>query len=394
MKKLPQVGASKIISSVLTVNDAKQFMQDIYSVDLSKFNSIDDKAAKELAKYEGELSLDGVTNLSDKAAESLAKFEGDLWLVGLTNLSDKAASALAKHKGWLYLNGLTSLSDQAAVSLAKHENGLSLSGLTSLSDKAAEALAKHNHSLLLNGLTSLSDKAAEALAKHKDELDLSGLTSLSDKAAEALAKHEYRLLLNGALEKIWHEAKFKNIKKIKIKNAELRIEVYSRGMEIYGIKYSKSDFNKKQFLKKHSEDYMDLSDHSIQSTVHLDDSFIDIYLNEKRILTLANDNDSFQNQVQLIDTKIIDSYGQLLNLRDSEVGVWWYHDYANTLVYKWKKVSDMDLKQIQVFVFTRKDETDGSEVKLISEVLYQGKPCDDSESYGEPKTGYEGPFVI
>ena len=74
----------------------------------------------------------GVTMLDDRKL-----------LDGLTTLSPEAARELAKYDGWLSLNGLKEISDEAAVALGQHKGVLHLNGLTKVSDGAANALAGH-----------------------------------------------------------------------------------------------------------------------------------------------------------------------------------------------------------------------------------------------------------
>ena len=106
----------------LTKEIAEQFLKDKQSVDLSKFTSIEDAAARSLAKFEGDLDLYGLTSLSASAAQALAQHNGEnLKIEGLMNLSDEAAQALAKHKENLWLDGLTSLSYAAAQALSQHK---------------------------------------------------------------------------------------------------------------------------------------------------------------------------------------------------------------------------------------------------------------------------------
>ena len=109
---------------VLTLEIAEKFVDDIFSVPISKFTSISDAAAEALGNHHGNLALGGLTSLSDRQAEALAKHEGELILAGLTSLSDTQAEALAKHDGNLWLDGLTELSDAQAEALAKHEDVL------------------------------------------------------------------------------------------------------------------------------------------------------------------------------------------------------------------------------------------------------------------------------
>jgi hypothetical protein len=162
----------------LTYEIAQEFIEAVYGdnefeyIYDDQFDTIDDAAAEALAKHEGELSLNGLTQLSDAAAKALAKHQGnDLFLDGLAQLGDAAAKALAKHRGSLYLNGLTQLSDAAAKALAKHQGRfLSLGGLTQISDVTAEALAKRQSGLSLHGLRQFSEAAAEMLSKHRSRV--------------------------------------------------------------------------------------------------------------------------------------------------------------------------------------------------------------------------------
>ena len=181
----------------LTLEIAKQFLQDNDAVNLEEFTSIADDAAVALRKHEGWLLLNSLTTLSDAAAAALSKHEGRLSLDSLTALSDAAAVALSQHKGGLSLNGLTTLSDVAAAALSQPSGDLLLDGLTALSDAAAAALSQHEGELDLKSLTTLSDAAAAALSKNEGLLYLPGLTTLSDAAAVALSQHKGGLSLNG-----------------------------------------------------------------------------------------------------------------------------------------------------------------------------------------------------
>jgi len=156
-----------------------------------------DAAADALAKYEGDLDLNGLTSLSDASSVYLGTHNGNLDLSGLKSLSDAAATGLGKHKGSLYLYGLNSLSDAAAAGLGNHKGSLYLKGLTSLSAAAVESLGKLEGDLDLNGLTSLSDAAAERLGRHEGILELNSLTFLSDTVAAGLGKHKGILYLYG-----------------------------------------------------------------------------------------------------------------------------------------------------------------------------------------------------
>ena len=67
--------SKEIAEDFLDLDDPEYF--DIY---IYKYTEIEDAAAESLAKYQGNLDLNGLTELSDAAAESLAKHQGDLHL--------------------------------------------------------------------------------------------------------------------------------------------------------------------------------------------------------------------------------------------------------------------------------------------------------------------------
>ena len=199
---------------------------------LDEFEAIDDDAATVVAIYQGDLSLNGLTEWSDKAAEALAAHKGVLSLNGLTSLSDRAAQALGRHDGMIGLDRLETASHEAWDSLvgvlelkfdaplpATVDSGEKTIGngpnltlevanslfrddrvgdigifadLTfhSIDDDAAEVLATFKGDLILDDLTTLSDRAAEALARHVGQLHLDGLATLSEKAAIALIRHQ------------------------------------------------------------------------------------------------------------------------------------------------------------------------------------------------------------
>jgi hypothetical protein len=128
------------------------------------------------------LEFDGLTELSDVAAEALASFPGQtISFESLTKITDSAAERLGRFEGTLSLHGLTELSDAATESLNK-AGELYLCGLTEISDAAAESLGRHQGILSLRGLTQISEAAANSLKNHKGELMLDEL--INDKVGE------------------------------------------------------------------------------------------------------------------------------------------------------------------------------------------------------------------
>ena len=81
------------------------------------------EVARELARHEGDLSLDGLSTITPEVAHELANYDGEwLSLDGLTSISVEVARELAKHDGeWLSLDGLTSITEEVARELAMNE---------------------------------------------------------------------------------------------------------------------------------------------------------------------------------------------------------------------------------------------------------------------------------
>ena len=161
---------------------------------LPKIRTVSDEVAKALAKREGGLSMEGLTELSGEAATVLGpKLNGRL--PALKSLSPELARALARTRGAVVLDGLTTLADDAAAALAndQHRGDLHLNGLTTLSPAAARSVCKREGDLYLNGLTTIPDETLKALAEHKSPafarpvVFLKGLTTLSDDGAALLA---------------------------------------------------------------------------------------------------------------------------------------------------------------------------------------------------------------
>ena len=133
------------LDSALTERQARAFVADPGSVQLSLFVEVEPAAAKIIAEAECEwLCLDGMTELSEDTARALTAFTGrGLSLNALPGISDPVADVLSSYAGELQINRLTQISNRAAGALANHRGPLSLDGLTSLSKGAAQALVRH-----------------------------------------------------------------------------------------------------------------------------------------------------------------------------------------------------------------------------------------------------------
>jgi hypothetical protein len=177
-----------------------ELAEQIATTFATKFLFLDDvtdispEAARKLAEFPGQVSLNGLTEASPELVRAL----GDLTkrsLKGVTSLSPEAAAAVVEgFRGASLKLNLTSLPAETAKELARGtRNDLFLDRLTELSDEAAAALGECNvTNLWLRGLTDLSAGAAKGLASIKGRtlgptLRLDSLRSLSPEAAEALA---------------------------------------------------------------------------------------------------------------------------------------------------------------------------------------------------------------
>ena len=192
--KATRKGGGKTITKAI----AAKWMKDSDSVDLAAFQQLDEDAAKVLAKHDGILELNGLTQISDGAAKAIASFKGFLLEInGLSYVPETVARNLAKTKAGLWLNGLKELSEETAKALSTHPGTLKLCGLKKCSDNAAKYLALLKDDLEI-GILSLSDNAAKAFASFSSSLTLSGIRRLSDAAAQSLEPldHDGRLELS------------------------------------------------------------------------------------------------------------------------------------------------------------------------------------------------------
>ena len=205
----------------MTLEIAKQYLvdPDADPFRLISYEEIDDAAAKVLSASKGDLFLNGLKSLTDEAAIAFANhgdsysFYGDdtyeLQLEGVRSLSNRAAKELCRRKGFVSLHPIvfSGLDAEVAEALKQHTNewhqigaakfsrnsadGGIYYGLSKLdSAEAALILAEcHGGNLHLNNVTLLSPEAAETIARHDGEvLHLNGLESISLDVARAIVK--------------------------------------------------------------------------------------------------------------------------------------------------------------------------------------------------------------
>jgi hypothetical protein len=187
---------------ILTREIAEKFLKDNDSVDLEKFTSLEDDAAKVLAEHKGSLRLNGITTLSKAAASylakaaplpgednnfinleslipsidvarQLAKYQGDQIEFDLASIDLPFVKAMAPFKGNLWLGNVSQLDDDVAGALAKRSGGAYLDGVQEYKDgpghlALVSALVEWNkdHWLGLRGLNKISHGALVALAEY------------------------------------------------------------------------------------------------------------------------------------------------------------------------------------------------------------------------------------
>lgn len=106
-----------------------------------------------------------ITALDGDLADAIARFKGDVRLDGLAHLEPEQAMTLAGHEGWLYLNGLTAVTDAVADALVKHESHIFLEGLTSLTHAGLAEKLSAKPIVYLDELITVSPEAAATLAR-------------------------------------------------------------------------------------------------------------------------------------------------------------------------------------------------------------------------------------
>ena len=205
-----------------------------------KVASLSPEAAAELAKLDGRLFLDGLTELPLDLARALVLFKGNMSLGGLTSLPEELAAVLGSrakgnthlnglrtvapasaskfdsHGGMLYLDGVKSMSNETAAAFESYRGAsLVLTILADISDKGVISLARHNKgNALVLGITTLSPEAAAVLAQRKGKIKLRRLTSLSDEAAKNLVQTDAELTLTGLTEISAEAAELMRSKKV------------------------------------------------------------------------------------------------------------------------------------------------------------------------------------
>jgi hypothetical protein len=163
---------------------------------LSALRRLDADAARQLARYEGSVSIPVLESISAEAAEALVSHPGVvLRLDGVQELSPEVARALTKtQRIWLYL-GIKSLPLEIADILADCNSHLSFTGIDSVSIESARALVRHRRSLDF-GKARITPEVAEVLLDHQGLIGVSLAKRLEPGVGDILARHKFDLGLS------------------------------------------------------------------------------------------------------------------------------------------------------------------------------------------------------
>jgi len=152
IKSLDNIVAIEDEAIEILIQNVRWFFGNIR---LKGLKFISEKVAKAFGGLdEGSLDFPSISELSDEAAEGLSFFGGSsLNLDGLQKNSLKAAKSLSGYEGELSLNGLTDIDVEVAESLSSgFLKKLSLNGIKQVSDEALDALKSFDRTLCMDGL--------------------------------------------------------------------------------------------------------------------------------------------------------------------------------------------------------------------------------------------------
>jgi hypothetical protein len=261
--------------------------------------------------------------------------------------------------------------DKKIVIAAVKQNGYAL--------KFASAILKNDIDVVTAAVSNYGVALEFASSKLKNDPEIINLAIKNDEKAIQYASIEYK------------KKYFNNIQ-----NVKLKIECWNRGKEVYGLKYTKTKFESKKFLNKYKNDYFELTDESIESEIPFNENLgLKIALNNVEIhYRDGYRGGSIPASIKIIEIDTSETYRELLKATDKESCVVWFHDYVNTLTCNWNKIKNFDLTKITLYIQKRLDETDGTTYRILKGINYDNKEALEVDSYGEPKTGYFGPFVI
>ena len=120
-----------------------------------------------------------------------------------------------------------------------------------------------------------------------------------------------------------------------------------------------------------------------------------VFLDDEEVCRNEVYNEGYYfNDIKVMDSKKTESYRNLLDKNDEEIGVLWFHDYVNTKYFAWENVNEFDPSKLIVYSTCRLDDTDNSKYSIVSHVVYDGNEADNEDFDGSPKSGYFGPYII
>jgi len=174
---------------------------DDFLAPLNGWTKLPPDVARELARFDGSLSLNGLGELPDESAVALAAFKGPYLTLsgpGVEQLSPAAAAALAQVPGVLRVS-LRHLDSVVLAERFARQLSWTLYDLESVSPAAGDALANYRPFFNLDALTSLETVAMAARfadgTTGGGQINLPALRQLSPQAAERLAQGSKKVSL-------------------------------------------------------------------------------------------------------------------------------------------------------------------------------------------------------
>ena len=177
-------------------------------LNLKKVKRISTKTASLLAKFHFSISL-GIEELNTDVARELAKHEGHLFLNGLKNI-DKETAEILCHKEKLVLSGLTNmslevaeiLSDVPATEIDKKEAFFGINSKVFTSLELIRVLMRRPGYIVINGYFVVTADVAKELISHNGSLRIDYLEDISDEAIEILSKKDDLLVFDASVDSL------------------------------------------------------------------------------------------------------------------------------------------------------------------------------------------------
>lgn len=163
----------------------------------------------------------------------------------------------------------------------------------------------------------------------------------------------------------------------------LEINITAYGSEFYHHHVDRSNFNEKEFLKKHEDNYIELNEDNFDMASMAETSInIHVILNGKEVYNADKEID----ELSVADVRD-ENYRDYSNTKEHQKVVIWGHNCVLTTTHTFNDINDFSIKNLEFYFFKLKDEM------FISSICYNGEDADDTEFDMAPKHGYWGPYI-